>query len=137
MWRSLFESLDYLLLTKFPLSQRTISDLEGKIYKANYSQKYLTENVQDLQTKLENERCHIDILKERVELNCKMLSYAIQCRLQWVTLKKNKCFPLKWCFVARKVHICGKYSNFMWKYRVKMHSFREGQIRRRLFTFTT
>lgn len=36
--------------------QRTISDLEGKVYNANYNDKYLTEKVQDLETKLENER---------------------------------------------------------------------------------
>ena len=47
--------------------QRTISDLEGKIYNANYSQKYLTENLQDLQTKLGDERYYVDILKDKVE----------------------------------------------------------------------
>lgn len=46
------------ILTFSSTLQRTISDLEGKIYNANYNQKYLTENVQDLQTKLEDERYH-------------------------------------------------------------------------------
>ena len=47
-----FYNIDSFFLT----FQRTISDLEGKVYNANYNQKYLQENVQDLQAKLDEER---------------------------------------------------------------------------------
>lgn len=36
--------------------QRTISDLEGKVYNASFTKKYLEEKLQDLQAKLEEER---------------------------------------------------------------------------------
>lgn len=45
-------NIDSLFLT----FQRAISDLEGKVYNANYNQKYLQENVQDLQAKIDEER---------------------------------------------------------------------------------
>ncbi|XP_068711308.1 synaptonemal complex protein 1-like [Montipora foliosa] len=51
--------------------QRTISDLEGKVYNANYNRKYLEENLQDIKTKLEEE------IKEKEELQASLEDYKV------------------------------------------------------------